>query len=160
MNATINVFDDEWHEGYPTPDGYRANWKRVKAGMLAMSVYELLPGQTQCPYHFHHGNDELIVVLSGTPTLRTPEGERQLEPGDAVPFPAGAGGAHQMYNRTADPARYVIAARHVTPEVVEYPDSGKLAAMSYGESHGGGPLATWHRFDDAVDFFDGEQPNA
>lgn len=49
--------------------------------MLAMSVYELLPGQTQCPYHFHHGNDELLVVLRGTPTLRTPEGERELRPG-------------------------------------------------------------------------------
>jgi uncharacterized cupin superfamily protein len=135
----INVFDDEWQEGYPQPDGWRANWKRVKAGMLAMSVYELLPGQTQCPYHFHHGNDELLVVLTGTPTLRTPDGERELQPGDAVPFPAGSEGAHQVYNRTEEPVRYVIAARHVTPEVVEYPDSGKLAAMAYSESHRGGP---------------------
>jgi uncharacterized cupin superfamily protein len=156
----INVFDDEWQEGYPQPDGWRANWKRVKAGMLAMSVYELLPGQTQCPYHFHHGNDELLVVLRGTPTLRTPEGEQELQPGDAIPFPAGKEGAHQVYNRTSEPVRYFVAARHVTPEVVEYPDSGKLAAMAYSESHRGGPLATWHRFDDAADFFDGETPKA
>jgi uncharacterized cupin superfamily protein len=156
----INVFDDEWHEGYPQTDGWRSNWKRLKAGMLAMSVYELLPGQTQCPYHFHHGNDELLVVLSGTPTLRTPDGERELQPGDAIPFPAGKEGAHQVYNRTEAPVRYVIAARHATPEVVEYPDSGKLASMAYSESHRGGPLATWHRFDDAVDFFDGEEPKA
>jgi uncharacterized cupin superfamily protein len=154
----INVFDDDWHEGYPPADGYLANWKRVRAGMLAVGVFELLPRQTQCPYHFHHGNDELLIVLRGTPTLRTPDGERDLQPGDAVPFPAGKDGAHQLYNGTDTPARYLIAARHVTPEVVEYPDSGKLAAMSYGESQRGGPLATWHRFDDAVDFFDGEEP--
>jgi uncharacterized cupin superfamily protein len=160
MSETINVFDDEWHEGYPQPDGWRSNWKRVKAGMLALSVYELLPGQTQCPYHFHHGNDELLVVLKGTPTLRTPDEERELQPGDAIPFPAGKEGAHQIYNRTPEPVRYVIAARHVTPEVVEYPDSGKLAAMAYSESHRGGPLATWHRFDDAADFWDGEAPKA
>ena len=156
----INVFDDEWQEGYPQPDGWRANWKRVKAGMLALSVYELLPGQTQCPYHFHHGNDELLVVLKGTPTLRTPDGESELQPGDAIPFPAGKDGAHQVYNRTPGPVRYFVAARHVTQEVVEYPDSGKLAAMAYSESHRGGPLATWHRFDDAADFFDGEKPKA
>lgn len=156
----MNVFDDDWQDGYPQTDGWRANWKRIKAGMLAIGVYELLPGQTQCPYHFHHGNDEILVVLDGTPTLRTPEGERQLRRGDAVPFPAGKDGAHQVYNHGSESARYLITARHVTPEVVEYPDSGKLAAMSYGESQRGGPLATWHRMDDAVDFFEGEQPKA
>jgi uncharacterized cupin superfamily protein len=154
----INVFDNEWQEGYPQRDGYRANYKRLKAGNLAVAVYELLPRQTQCPYHFHHGNDELLVVLQGAPTLRTSEGEAELEPGDAVPFAAGRDGAHQVYNKTQDCVRYMIAARHVSPEVVEYPDSGKLAAMAFGESHRGGPLWSWHRFDDAVDFFDGEEP--
>jgi uncharacterized cupin superfamily protein len=158
--GAVNVFDDDWQEGYPQTDGWRANWKRIKAGMLAIGVYELLPGQTQCPYHFHHGNDEILVVLDGNPTLRTPDGERELQAGDAVSFPAGKDGAHQVCNRSAHAARYLIAARHVTPEVVEYPDSGKLAAMSYGESQRGVPLATWHRLDDAVDFFEGEQPRA
>jgi uncharacterized cupin superfamily protein len=160
VTVAVNVFDDQWQEGYPQPEGWRANWKHVNAGMLAVGVYELLPGQTQCPYHFHHGNDELIVVLRGTPTLRTPDGERELQPGDAVPFPAGREGAHQMTNRTADPVRYLIAARHVTPEVVEYPDSGKLSAMAYSESQRGVPLSTWHRLDDSVEFFDGEEPRA
>jgi uncharacterized cupin superfamily protein len=156
----INVFGDDWDDGYPRTDGWVANWKRIKAGMLAIGVFELLPEQTQCPYHFHHGNDEILVVLDGNPTLRTPTGERELQRGDAVPFPAGKDGAHQMYNRTSEPVRYLIAARHVTPEVVEYPDSGKFAAMSYGESQRGAPLATWHRLDDEVDFFEGEQPRA
>jgi uncharacterized cupin superfamily protein len=158
--VTFNVFREEWENSYAQLDGYRANYKRVKAGDLAMGVYELFPGQTQCPYHFHHGNDELLLVLQGRPTLRTPEGERELEPGDAVPFPAGPAGAHQMVNRSDEPARYVISARHVSPEVVEYPDSGKLAAMSYGESQRGQPLWTIHRLEDEVDFFDGEEPRA
>jgi len=154
----VNVFDDEWSDGYPQHDGWRANYKRVRAGSLAVGIYELLPGQTQCPYHFHHGNDELLIVLDGAPTLRTPDGEEELRPGDTAPFPAGRDGAHQIVNRTDTAVRYVIAARHVTPEVVEYPDSGKLAAMAHSESQRGGPLWTWHRFDDAVGFFDGEQP--
>jgi hypothetical protein len=64
---------------------------------------------------------------------------------------------HQVINRSPEPARYRVAARHVTPEVVES-DSGKLAAMAHSESQRGGPLWTWHRFDNGVDFFEGEQP--
>jgi uncharacterized cupin superfamily protein len=157
---TFNVLDDEWQEGYPQPDGFRANWKRLLAGNLALGVYELLPGQTQCPYHFHHGNDELMLVLSRRPTLRTPDGESELKAGDAVPFPAGRAGAHQVFNRTDDPARYIMAARHVTPEVVEHVDSGKVLAMAHTESQSGKALWTIHRFDDATDYFDGEEPKA
>ncbi len=158
MTERINVFTEEWENPYPQPDGYRANYKRVKAGDLALGVYELFSGQTQCPYHFHHGNDELLLVLHGHPTLRTPDGERELQPGDAVPFPAGAAGAHQIVNRSDEPARYVIAARHVSPELVEHPDSGKILAMSYNESQRRQPLWTVHRLDNEVDYFDGEQP--
>jgi uncharacterized cupin superfamily protein len=155
---TFNALKDDWEEAYPQPDGYRANSKRLIAGKLAVRVYEVLPGQTQCPYHFHHGNDELILVLSGRPTLRTPDAERELEPGDAVPFPAGREGAHQVVNRTDEPTRYAIAACHVTPEVVEHVDSGKLLAMAHSESQSGGPLWTIHRLGDAVDYFEGEKP--
>jgi uncharacterized cupin superfamily protein len=158
VTEAFNVLVGEWSEGYPQPDGYRANRKRLAAGELAMSVYELLPGQTQCPFHFHHGNDELMVVLGGRPTLRTPDGESKLDEGDAVPFPAGRDGAHQVSNRTAEPVRYLVFARHVTPEVVEHLDSGKILAMARSESQTGQPLWTVHRLADAADYFDGEEP--
>jgi uncharacterized cupin superfamily protein len=153
----INVFEDEWEEIYPPTEGWRSNMRRIAPGRtLGMSLIELLPGQRQCPYHFHHGNEELVLVLRGTPTLRTPDGERELRPGDAVHFPPGPAGAHQMMNRTDEPARYVVADAKVSPEIVEYPDSGKLAAMSRGEA----PFWTVHRLGDAVDFFDGEDGHA
>jgi uncharacterized cupin superfamily protein len=157
-----NVFADDWDEGYPPTPGWQQRTRRlVPSGRdLGMSLYELPPGQTQSLYHFHHGSEELILVLRGTPTLRTPEGQRVLAPGDAVFFPRGPDGAHQVTNRGAEPARYVVAASHVSPEVVEYPDSGKLAAMSRGKSQGGRPLWTMHRLADAVDYFEGESPPA
>jgi uncharacterized cupin superfamily protein len=158
VTESFNVLADDWDDGYPQPEGYRANWKRLAAGRLAMGVYELLPGQTQCPYHFHHGNDELIVVLEGRPTLRTPDGESELTQGDAIPFPAGREGAHQVVNRTAKPVRYLVFARHVTPEVVEHLDSGKILAMAKSASQSGNPLWTVHRLADAADYFDGEGP--
>jgi uncharacterized cupin superfamily protein len=151
----VNVFADEWDDAYPQVDGWRSNYKRLGVGNLGLGLYELLPGQTQSPYHFHHGNDETLVVLSGRPSLRTPDGERELAPGDVAHFPTGPEGAHQMVNRTDAPARYLIAAAHVSPEVVEYPDSGKLAAMARTE---GRQLWTIHRSGESVDYFDGEEP--
>ena len=150
----MNVFADEWDDPFPTPDGWKSHYKRLGVGKLGLGLYELPPGQTQCPYHFHHGNDETLVVLSGRPSLRTPDGERALEPGEVAHFPTGPAGAHQLVNRTDEPARYLIAAVHVSPEVVEYPDSGKVAAMARTD---GRPLWTMHRTDDAVDYFDGEE---
>jgi uncharacterized cupin superfamily protein len=160
MNEIRNAFADDWEDLYPQIEGWRSNIRRLAppGNSLGMSLYELLPGQTQCPYHFHHGNEELVLVLRGRPTLRTRDGERELEPGDAVHFPTGPDGAHQIVNRTEEPARYVVAAAHASPEIVEYPDSGKLASMSRGESQRGGPLWTIHRLGDAADYFDGEQP--
>jgi len=151
----VNVFADDWDDAYPQIEGWRSNYKRLGVGNLGLGLYELLPGQTQCPYHFHHGNDEALVVLAGQPTLRTPDGERRLEPGDIAQFPRGPDGAHQIVNRTDEPIRYVIAAVHISPEVVEHVDSGKVLAMARTE---GKPLWTIHRFDDAVDYFDGEEP--
>ena len=48
------------------------------------------------PYHFHHGMEEWLLVVDGTPTLRTPDGERELRRGDVVCFPPGPDGAHQV----------------------------------------------------------------
>jgi uncharacterized cupin superfamily protein len=152
----VNVFNEEWDEApYPTPPGWEQRTKALvpRGHAMGMRLYELPPGQTQVLYHFHHGNVETVVVLRGQPTVRTPEGERVLESGEVVLFPAGPDGAHQLFNASDEPARYLIAATHVTPEVVEYPDSGKVLALSQL-----GPLWSMHRRDDAVDYFDGEEP--
>ena len=159
MTEVRNALADEWEELYPQVDGWRANHRRLAppGNKLGMMLYELQPGQTQCPYHFHHGNEELLLVLRGRPTLRTPDGEQELEPGDVVHFATGPGGAHHVVNRTAESARYVVADAKVSPEIVEYPDSGKLAAVARTETK---PLWTIHRVDNEVDYFDGEQPRA
>jgi uncharacterized cupin superfamily protein len=157
---TANVFADEWDNPYPPMEGWRSNLKRlVPPGHdLGMTVYELLPGQTQCPYHFHHGDEELLIVLRGRPTLRTADGMRELEPGDFVHFPKGAAGAHQVVNRSDEPARYLVGSSNVSVEICEYPDSGKVAAFSRLDSQRGERLVTVHRLDDAVDYMTGEEP--
>ena len=160
MSDIANALTDEWDDPFPPTEGWRSHIKRLipPGHGLGMSVWELEAGQTQVPYHFHHGSDELILVLRGRPTLRTPEGERELEPGDFVHFPRGPAGAHRVHNATDEPARYVVGSTNISPEICEYPDSNKVAAFSYGASSRGERLRTLHRIDGAVDYFDGEEP--
>jgi uncharacterized cupin superfamily protein len=156
-----NVFANDWEQLFPPVEGWHSNTRRLvpPGSDLGMSLYELLPGQTQCPYHFHHGDEELILVFDGTPTLRTPDGEQELRPGDFVHFPKGPSGAHQVINRSAEPARYIVGSSNVAPEICEYPDSGKIAAFSrLASQRGDSRLVTIHRLDDGVDYMEGEEP--
>jgi uncharacterized cupin superfamily protein len=156
---SANVYgDQEWADWGVIPPGWGTRQRSlVPRQKLNLGVYELHPGETQLPYHFHHGAEEMLIVLSGRPTLRTPDGERELEEGEAVHFPRGPAGAHQVINRSNAPTRYVIAAASATPEVVEYPDSGRVLAAALTN---GGPLWTMHRRENEIGFWDGEEPRA
>jgi uncharacterized cupin superfamily protein len=127
-----NIWDDLEDIG----DGVRGSrlLQRAKETRLRAAVWELDPGATSGPYHVHHGTEELLFVLRGRPTLRTPNGERELEEGEAVHFPAGPEGAHQLANQSDEVARFVIAASHVVPEIVEYIDEGVATAWSTHDS--------------------------
>ncbi len=127
----MNIWDDDWGEQPEDWSGGGALSKRLvgRGPMLGASLYELGPGNFMV-YHLHHGSEELLIVLRGRPTLRTPEGERQLEEGDAVHFPTGPAGAHGLRNDTDEPVRYVVAGIRVSPEIAEYPDEKKVTGQS------------------------------
>lgn len=127
-----NIWDDLEDIG----DGVRGSrlLQRAKDIRLRAAVWEIDPGATSGPYHVHHGTEELLLVLRGRPTLRTPDGERELKEGEAVHFPAGPTGAHQLVNRSGKIARFVIAASHAVPEIVEYIDEGVATAWSIHDS--------------------------
>ena len=158
MEPLENAYEPgEWDDYGAGPEGWCTKPRRLVRApgqLLTMSVYVLDPGEKHLPYHFHHGAEELLLVLEGTPTLRTPEGERALRPGDVAHFPRGAAGAHQVRNDAADPARFVVAAATTTPEIVEYPDTGKIAAMAKTPSQSGPSLWTMHFLENAVGYWD------
>gem|GEM_PF-2177903 len=99
---------------------------RFEASRLAMTVYDLPPGQAICPYHFHWGDEEWLVVVSGTPTVRTPNGEQTLEPGDVVCFLVGPEGAHRVHNASDNAARVALFSNKHEFGIIEYPDSDKI----------------------------------
>jgi uncharacterized cupin superfamily protein len=127
----MNIWDDAWGEQEEDWSGGGGRAKRLvpRGPLLGASLYELGRGNF-ASFHFHHGSEELLLVLRGRPTLRTFEGERQLDEGEVVHFPSGPGGAHELRNDTDEPVRYVVAGTRVSPEVVEYPDLKQLTAQS------------------------------
>jgi uncharacterized cupin superfamily protein len=131
-------------------DWYRGVSVREALGgeLIGCTLYEFDPGVQLWPYHFHCNNEEWLIVVAGTPTLRTPDGECELRAGDLVAFPENEAGAHTFYNRTDAPVRLAIFSTR-NQGSVNYPDSGKV---------GVGP--PWDRLyfrrDDAVDYWDGE----
>ncbi len=74
---------------------------------------------------------QAIIVLSGRPSIRTPEGWRELEPGELAPFPRGPEGAHQVANRGDERSRVLMLSELNGPEVVVYPDSGKTGVLTH-----------------------------
>jgi uncharacterized cupin superfamily protein len=124
---TVECSDEMEHEGFRIRETGIGD--RLGAELLGGSAYEVDPGKNLWPYHLHHANEEWVIVLRGRPTLRTPEGERELAEGDVVCFPRGAAGAHQVRNATEEPVRILMLSTRVAPEILEYPDSGKVATV-------------------------------
>lgn len=119
---------------------------------LSCGLWELPPGKRSFPMHAHLVTEEALFVVSGRAKVRTPEGLTDIGPGDYVSFPAG-GPAHQLVNDGSEPLVYVAMAAVSGVDVVEYPDSNKVAASV-------GARPTGKRFifrkDTQVDYFDGE----
>jgi len=154
-----NVFEPEF-EVIEGPPGYAGRGAAVgrQAGSqrLGASLYEVPKGNSVCPYHWHAANEELLIVLGGTPTLRTPEGERELSPGEVVAFGIGEAGAHKVTNRADEPARVLIVSEMNEPEVAVYPDSGKVMARQQAPGTPPTGVRAIFRFEDGVDYWDGE----
>ena len=94
-------------------------------------VWELEPGEAS-PYHWHASEEEWLVVLAGRVTLRTPDGERLLEPWECAVFPRGEPGAHQVRNDGDDIVRLVFVANRSDPDVRVYPDDGVTRVVANG----------------------------
>lgn len=132
--------DNVWAELEEMGDGVSGRrLKRDERARLVAAVWELAPGSQGVVFHYHHGIEELLVVLRGRPTLRGADGERELAEGEVVHFAPGPAGAHTLSNRTDEPARYLIAAApaQASVDIIEYPDEGTFVAGAKTESQHG-----------------------
>jgi len=159
LRSVTNINDPVFDEPREHP-GFRCLRARLsrQAGSdrLGLSLWELPPGEAAYPYHYHLAEEELVVVLDGQPSLRTPDGWQELQEGEVVPFLRGEQGAHQLVNRTQNTVRFLAFSTNGEPDIVIRPDSGTLGA--YERLSDGGGLRAVFRAADTIDYYEGEQP--
>ncbi len=144
----------EWSAAL-TKGPYANRRKQLGGERMPCSVWELAPGKKSFPLHAHLVTEEALFVLSGTAKLRTGEGLTPLGPGDYVSFPAG-GPAHQLVNDGSEPFVYLGMSATQGVDVVEYPDSDKVASAIGTPGSTAGAKRYIFKKKDQADYFDGE----
>ena len=155
----MNLLDDDgWMPRNASSERAGFEWrrKRVAGDHLGASLYALPPGEATFPYHYEIGNDELLVVVTGSPTLRSPEGQRELKPGDCIHFPSGETGAHQVVNRSPEEARVLLVSSFAMPRAAVQVDSRKMM-IRWGVRP---EERAWFPLDSAIGYWQGEKPPA
>lgn len=134
--------------------------REVGAKLLGYALHVVPPGKCAWPYHCHHVNEEMFLILEGTGVLRTGDGEAALRAGDVIAaLPGGADTAHQIINTSDRELRYVAVSTRIPSEIVEYPDSGKVSVY-VGSGPGADPAQRTFSFrgrlGPAAEYWDGE----
>ena len=152
----FNLFGEQQWDATNDHEGYRhkrtAAGSKLGARLLGGSLYELPPGERTWPYHYEEGCEEWTLVVAGRPTLRGPNGERELAPGDLAVHVEGPAGAHQLANNTDEPCRVLIISSKAPIAVVHYPESGKVGIWSQAAGY-----QKILRADATVDYWEGEE---
>lgn len=139
----------------PLYDGVGARLARgTAARKLGASVDVLPAGKRSCPYHLHHAQEEMFIVIEGSGTLRVAGEMLPLKAGDVVFIPPGPEYPHQIINTSDAPLKYLSISTMETPEICEYPDSGKF--MAEGSLDKSTPFEVIDRKAASLDYWDGE----
>lgn len=154
MTEPLNVFEVAVEGDDTDPPGYRARAAKIRKTVggeqLGATVYELDPGNSVCPYHYEGVEEEWLIVLTGTPTLRDPEGEHVLAEGDVVCFLPGPDGAHKVTNNSDTTLRILMLSTQPKGgvSISVYPDSDKVGVWPWP--------AKRLRMNPGLDYWDGE----
>lgn len=155
MNLDEVEFDDVEENGYYTSKRATIS-DHIGARLLGYNLTELPPGKAQCPFHSHHGEEEMFFILEGEGELRFGDQRYPIRRHDVIACPTGgAEVAHQIINTGTTTMRYLALSNVVEVEACEYPDSKKvLIAAGKRGSRG---LRGVYRAGDTVDYYDGEK---
>jgi uncharacterized cupin superfamily protein len=154
----VNSADLPWHE-FGHGDNFASRCRRLAettgGQLLGCNLYEVPPGKKAWPFHAHHANEEAVYVLDGAGSLRIGEKTVPIRAGDYLAFLPGEATAHQILNDSDAPLRYLCFSTMITPEIVMYPDSGKLG-LAIGQ-HPDIKLRAILPRDAEVDYWQGER---
>lgn len=154
INLADVEFDDIESNGFYT--SRRATISDlIGARKLGYNLTELPPGKAQCPFHNHHGEEEMFLILDGNGELRFGDERFPIRQHDVIACPAGGRDlAHQIINTGASTLRYLALSTICNIEACEYPDSDKLLIVSGPRGSRG--LRKMFRAESDVDYYDRE----
>jgi uncharacterized cupin superfamily protein len=160
VSEPVNVFAVTTEGGPDSPPGYRSRIaplrERLGGTRIGGTVWELDPGESTCPYHYENTEEEWLYVLTGTPTLRDPDGEHELVPGDVVAFLKGPQGGHKVTNRSAGVVRILMVS--TIPETLNSETGDPITICVYPDSDKVGvwPPGGRYRMSEGLGYWDGE----
>ena len=137
MPTIINPDSLEFKDHPSALDDFKLKTLTPRLGEICNSkhfmfdIRQLDPGKYSFPYHFHRNAEELMMVMSGSATLRTDKGLRIVNKGELIFFEIGESSAHQLYNHDTVPCIYLDIRTTPGIDVTEYPDSGKVNIMPF-----------------------------
>jgi uncharacterized cupin superfamily protein len=127
----------------------------IGARKLGYNLTILPPGKAQCPFHCHHGEEEMFFILEGEGELRFGDDRFPIRPHDVIACPPGGPEvAHQIVNTGTTTMRYLALSTRVAVEACEYPDSGKVSV--FVGKRGERKLRKMFRAEATVDYYDRE----
>lgn len=130
---------------------------RLRLTALGAVYTEVPPGKSACPFHVHHAEDEMFVILEGQGSYRFGEVNYEVGPGDVLGAPRGGPElAHKLINRGSVPLRYLAISSRAALDVCEYPDSGKFMVRSNSSDEQSRRFVFIGRAEDTLDYWDGE----
>ncbi len=104
---------------------------RLGARLLGYNVTAVAPGKRAFPFHNHRVNEEMFFILEGSGEVRIGSETHPIRKGDIVACPPGGKEtAHQIVNTGTEELRYLAVSTKMSPEIAEYPDSGKFGVLA------------------------------
>jgi uncharacterized cupin superfamily protein len=155
LNLDEVAFDDVEENGvYTSKRAFIGS--RIGARKLGYNLTVLPPGKVQCPFHSHHGEEEMFLILEGEGELRFGDKRYPLRRHDVIACPPGGPEvAHQIINTGTTTMRYLALSTLSEVDACEYPDSGKLSVVT-GQSPESG-LHKMFRAENTVEYYDRER---
>ena len=132
----------------------------IGAQKLGYNITSVPPGKSAFPRHNHYANEEMFFILQGSGELQIGDTTYPIDTGDFIACPPGGKDrAHKMINTGTEELRYLAVSTRISPEVVDYPDSGKFGVLAeQGTSPDGRPqrFAFVGRGSDSLGYWEGE----
>lgn len=154
INLDDVTFDDVEASGLYTSS--RALFSAgIGAKKLGYNLTVLPPGKAQCPFHCHHGEEEMFLVIEGEGELRFGDKRYPIRQHDVIACPTGGPDvAHQIINTGTTTLRYLAVSTLAELDTCEYPDSQKMLVVTGQRGEPG--LRKIFRTENTVDYYDRE----